>query len=88
MSIEELFRDHKGRRHGQSLRDTRIRHADRFDRFLLVVALAYILLMGLARPDCEPSAWCTNHGRRRAARSRSAGRWSTASTSRRMTRYK
>jgi hypothetical protein len=63
MSIEELFRDHKSRRNGQSLRDTRIGHADRFDRFLLVAALAYILLVGLglkAKLDHDPSAWCTN----------------------------
>jgi hypothetical protein len=63
MSIEELFRDGKGRRNGQSLRDTRIAHADRFDRLLLVAALAYILLVGLglkAKLDCDPSAWCTN----------------------------
>jgi hypothetical protein len=67
MSIEELFRDGKGRRNGQSLRDTRFRHADRFDRFLLAVALAYILLVGLglrAKLDHDPAAWCTN---RRAA---------------------
>jgi hypothetical protein len=63
MSIEELFRDLKGRRNGQSLRDTRIGHADRFDRFLLAVALAHILLVGLglkARLDYDASAWCTN----------------------------
>lgn len=63
MSIEELFRDHKSRRNGQSLRDTKIRHADRFDRFLLVVALAYIVLVGVglkAKLDYDPSAWCTN----------------------------
>ena len=63
MSVEELFRDHKSRRNGQSLRHTRIGRADRFDRFLLVVALAYVLLAGLglkARLDFEPSAWCTN----------------------------
>jgi Transposase DDE domain len=67
MGVEELFRDCKGRRNGQSLRDTRFRHPDRFDRFLLAVALAYILLVGLglkAKLDCDPSAWCTN---RRAA---------------------
>ncbi len=67
MSVEELFRDAKGRRNGWSLRDTKIRHADRFDRFLLVVALASILLVGLglkARLDYDPRAWCTN---RRAA---------------------
>ena len=63
MSIEELFRDHKSRHNGQSLRDTRIKHADRFDRFLLIVAIAYILLVGLglrAKLDYDPSAWCTN----------------------------
>ena len=38
MSIEELFRDGKSKRNGQSLRDTRIGKAGRFDRFLLVVA--------------------------------------------------
>ena len=62
MSVEELFRDHKSRRNGQSLRDTRIAKPDRFDRFLLVVALAYLLLVGLglqAKLDYDPSAWCT-----------------------------
>jgi Transposase DDE domain len=63
MSVEELVRDGKNRRNGQSLRDTRFRHADRFDRFLLAVVLAYWLLMGLglkAKLDYDPSAWCTN----------------------------
>lgn len=62
MSIEELFGDHKSRRNGQSLRHTRIGQPDRFDRFLLVVALSYILLVGLglrAKLDCDPSAWGT-----------------------------
>jgi len=40
MSIEELFRDGKSKRNGQSLRDTKIGKPDRFDRFLVVVALA------------------------------------------------
>lgn len=63
MSVEELFRDQKSKRNGQSLRDTRFRKAERFDRFLLVLALAYLLLVGLglqAKLDFEPSAWCTN----------------------------
>lgn len=63
MSIEELFRDQKSLRNGQSLRHTKIQHADRFDRFLLVVVLAYILLAGIglkAKLDFDPSAWCTN----------------------------
>ena len=63
MSVEELFRDTKSRRNGWAVRNTKIRHADRFDRFLLVLALAYILLAGLglkARLDYDPSWWCTN----------------------------
>jgi Transposase DDE domain len=63
MSVEELFRDHKSRRNGLALRNTRIQKAERFDRFLLIVALAYLLLVGLglqARLDFDPSAWCTN----------------------------
>jgi hypothetical protein len=62
MSIEELFRDGKSNRNGQSLRDTKITRPDRFDRFLLMVTLAYIVLVGLglqAKLDFEPSAWCT-----------------------------
>jgi Transposase DDE domain len=63
MSVEELFRDQKNRRNGWSLRNTRIQHAERFDRFLLILAFAYILLVGLglqARLDHNPSQWCTN----------------------------
>jgi hypothetical protein len=63
MSVEELFRDQKNRRNGWALRNTRFQHADRFDRFLLILALAYLLLAGLglqAKLDFEPSQWCTN----------------------------
>ena len=63
MSVEELFRDCKNRRNGTALRNTRIQKVERFDRFLLVVALAYLLLVGLglqAKLDFDPSAWCTN----------------------------
>jgi len=63
MSVEELFRDTKSRRNGFGLRDTRIRKAERFDRFVLILALAYLLLVDLglqARLDYDPSAWCTN----------------------------
>jgi Transposase DDE domain len=63
MQVEELFRDQKNRRNGWALRNTRIQYADRFDRFLLILALAYLLLAGLglqAKLDFEPSAWCTN----------------------------
>ena len=63
MTVEELFRDQKNRRNGLALRNTRIKKAERFDRFLLVVALAYILLLGVglqARLDYDPWQWCTN----------------------------
>ena len=63
MQVEELFRDQKNRRNGWALRNTRFEHADRFDRFLLILAWAYLLLAGLglqAKLDYEPSAWCTN----------------------------
>jgi DDE family transposase len=63
MQVEELCRDQKSRRNGWALRDTRFQHAARFDRFLLILALAYLLLAGLglqAKLDFEPSQWCTN----------------------------
>jgi hypothetical protein len=47
MTIEEVFRDQKNRRNGFALRNTRIEKAERFDRLLLVLALAYLLLVGL-----------------------------------------
>jgi hypothetical protein len=60
MDIEELFRDAKNKFNGWSLRHTRITRADRLDRLLLILALAYILLCGLgllARSRCRPSCW-------------------------------
>jgi hypothetical protein len=63
MQVEELFRDQKNRRNGWALRNTRFKSADRFDRFLLVLAPAYLLLAGLglqAKRDYQPSQWCTN----------------------------
>jgi hypothetical protein len=47
MTIEELFRDHKNKRNGWSLRDTRITRAERLDRLLLILAIAYLLLCGV-----------------------------------------
>jgi Transposase DDE domain len=61
MAVEELFRDGKSVRNGWALRQTRITTAARFDRLLLVLALAYWLLVGLgllARLRHRPSAWC------------------------------
>jgi len=63
MTIEEVFRDHKSRRNGFALRNIQIRKADRFDRLLLILALAYILLIGLglwAKQAYCPSNWCSN----------------------------
>ncbi len=63
MGIEELFRDQKSLRNGSALRLTKIRRADRFDRLLLVLAVAYLLLTGIgliARARCRPSEWCAN----------------------------
>jgi hypothetical protein len=62
-SVEELFREAKNRHNGWALRNTRIRTVERFDRFLLIVVLASILLVGLGlrvKLDFDPSAWCTN----------------------------
>ena len=47
MTIEELFRDQKNKRNGWSLRDTKITRAERLDRLLLILAIAYLLLCGL-----------------------------------------
>lgn len=62
MTIEQVFRDQKNRRNGWSLRDVQVRSIERFDRLLLVLALAYLLLMGLgyyARRYYCPSTWST-----------------------------
>jgi hypothetical protein len=47
MTIEQLFRDAKSKRNGWSLRDTKITRADRLDRLLLILAIAYLLLCGI-----------------------------------------
>jgi len=60
MSIEELFRDTKNKRNGWSLRDTKITRADRLDRLLLILAIAYLLLCGIgliALSTCQPGEW-------------------------------
>ena len=60
MTIEELFRDHKSKRNGWSLRDTKITRADRLDRLLLILAVAYLLLCGIgliAQQTHTPGAW-------------------------------
>ena len=63
MTIEQLFRDHKSKRNGWSLRDTQLETPQRLDRLLLILALAYLLLCGvglMARKTYRPSAWCSS----------------------------
>jgi hypothetical protein len=63
MTIEQLFRDHKSKRNGWSLRDTQLKTAARLDRLLLVLAIAYLLLCGiglLAKRGFTPGDWCSN----------------------------
>jgi hypothetical protein len=63
MTIEQLFRDHKSKRNGWSLRDTQIKTPQRLDRLLLILAIAYLLLCGLgllAQSRHKPSAWCSS----------------------------
>jgi hypothetical protein len=47
MGVEEFFRDAKSVRNGLALRHTQVKKADRFDRLVLVLVLAYLLLTGL-----------------------------------------
>ena len=64
MTIEQLFRDDKSKRNGWSLRDTQITKAERLDRLLLIMAIAYLLLCGiglLAKQQHTPSAWCSTN---------------------------
>jgi hypothetical protein len=64
MTVEELFRDGKSRRNGYALRLTQVTTADRLDRLLLILALAYILLTGLgalARQQFRPGMWCSSN---------------------------
>jgi hypothetical protein len=63
MTVEELFRDHKSKRNGWSLRDTQLKTPERLDRMLLILALAYLLLCGiglLALETGKPGQWCSN----------------------------
>ena len=63
MTIEELFRDQKNKRNGWSLRDTKITRAERLDRLLLILAIAYLLLCGLglwALKTRKPGNWSSS----------------------------
>lgn len=64
MTIEQLFRDDKSKRNGWSLRDSKITRADRIDRLLLILAIAYLLLCGvglIAKQQFTPSPWCSTN---------------------------
>jgi hypothetical protein len=64
MTGEELFRDDKNRRNGWSVRDVQMTDAGRFDRLLLILALAYLLLVGLglrARRRYRAGMWCSSN---------------------------
>jgi hypothetical protein len=63
MTIEQLFRDHKSKRNGWSLRDTQLTEPARLDRLLLILAIAYLLLCGIgliARSRLKSSAWSSS----------------------------
>jgi hypothetical protein len=62
--IEELFRDAKNEHLGWSLGKTRMRRPERLDRLMLVLALAYVLLVGLGlwcREHLQPRRWASNN---------------------------
>jgi hypothetical protein len=64
MTVEELFRDGKSRRNGFALRLVQVQEARRLDRLLLIVALAYLLLVGLglvARQEYRAGFWCSSN---------------------------
>jgi hypothetical protein len=63
MTIEQLFRDHKSKRNGWSLRDMKLQTAARLDRLLLILAIAYLLRCGIgliAKATCQPGEWSSS----------------------------
>lgn len=64
MQIEQFFRDAKSKRNGWSLRDTGLTRPERLDRLILILALAYLLLVGLglcAIGRFRPGRWASNN---------------------------
>lgn len=64
MTVEELFRDHKNRRNGWSWRDVQVTQAERFDRLQLILAFAYLWLVGLGRRAWRryrARMWCSSN---------------------------
>lgn len=56
MTIEQLFRDHKSKRNGWSLRDTQLKTAARLDR-LLLISRPKEIERRRRRSSCRPM-WC------------------------------
>jgi len=80
MSIEMLFRDGKNKRSGWSLRDTGLTDPERLDRLILVLALAYLILLGvglLAQRRHRAGVWSSNN-RADAASLFQIGQWMLA----------
>jgi hypothetical protein len=64
MTVEELFRDGKSQRNGFALRQVQLKQPRRLDRLLLIVALAYLLLVGLGlvtQQSHAPGLWCSSN---------------------------
>jgi hypothetical protein len=64
MSIKEYFRDLKSKRNGFALRLIQIQDSQRLSRFLLILAMAYLLLVtvGLYATDHgRPGQWCSTN---------------------------
>jgi hypothetical protein len=63
MTIEQVFRDQKNRRNGWALRNIQVTKAERFDRLLLILVFAYVLLVGLGhycRVHLSAVNWSSN----------------------------
>lgn len=66
MTIEEHFRDAKSKHNGFALKLTGIKNSDGLSRFLLVLALAYLLLVTIglySLKQYHPIRWCSNNRR-------------------------
>ena len=64
MTIEQLFRDLKGTRQGYALRQTLIRRPERIDRLLVILAWAYLLVVGmglLVGGRYRSGHWCSSN---------------------------
>lgn len=64
MTIEEYFRDTKSLRNGLALRLTMVGDPRRLGRFLLVLALAYLLILAAGLfgvKHLHPRLWCSNN---------------------------